>query len=118
MQNISRLEDCLNYLIEDLTYYKSLNGYLKQIQELENIIKTLKEGITTDWEELKQVSDLIRKAEIYLEKAKRLQKEFEDEQIKDVENEFEISERTRTVMKKAKKRIESANENVDYGLEK
>ncbi len=118
MENINRLDDAINFIIEDVTYYKNKNGYQSYIQELEKIITTLKEGITTDWEELKQVSDLIRKAEIYLDKAKRLQKEFEDEQIKDAENEFEVSRSTKETMKKAKKRIEYANENDDFGLDK
>ena len=117
MKNVSRLDDALNYIIEDITYYKNKNGYQSYIQELERIIIALKDGITIDWEELKQVSSLIRKAEIYLDKAKQLQKKYEEEQIKDAENEFEVSKNTRTIMQKAKKRIESANESEDFGLE-
>jgi len=118
MENVYRLDDALNFIIEDITYYKNENGYQSYIKELERIISTLKDGVTTDWEELKIVSGLIRKAEIYLDKAKALQKKFEEEQIKDVENAFEVSKNTRKTMKEAKKRIESANENNEFGLDK
>ena len=118
MDNLNILNDALNYIADDITYYKNGNGYLGYIQELETIITALKDGITTDFEELKLVSGLIRKAEIYLDKAKALQREFEIELVKDAENEFRVSKNTRITMKKAKKRLECANEKDDFGLNK